>query len=80
MSDLGVGSGAVRQRCGVAGRQRDGAIEVLDRLLRVPEGEQQVAAVVVDRGVLGEELRGAIEVIDGEFGLAETRVSNGAVS
>ncbi len=76
---FGIGAGAVRHGGGIARRQHDGAIEVLDGLVGIAERQKKVAAVVVDRRILGEELRRAVEILDGELGLPEARVGYGAI-
>ena len=79
MAQPHIEAGTVIEGGGVSGRQDNGAIEIFLGFFQEPERDQQIAAIVVDRRVLGEERGSGVEIFDGEFDLTGARIGDAAV-
>ena len=78
--ERGKGVASVVVGGAIIGGERDGAVEILHRLVGVAEVHEGVAAVVVDRGVLGRDLDRLVEIVDRFLGLLQPPFGDAAIA
>jgi hypothetical protein len=79
LAELHVGTRPVAVGGGIAGRQQQRAVEILDRLPDCAQSQEHVAAVVVDGGVFRVELDRPVEILDRLLLLLAARVRDPAI-
>ncbi len=79
LAELHVGAGAVAEGGGVTRCEHQRAVEILDRLPRGAEHEQQIATIVVGGGILRIELDRPVEILQRFLVLLVARIGDAAV-